>query len=352
MVFPRWDVVALGVGLGLLATKRVSLGLMGVCGVALAVWGAISLWWAPSMAAGADSLVKLAICLGLFVLGRGLADIRGLYVGAALGLVPSVAVALLQQMGFQPFYVVSTTPSGLFFSPNALGEASTLVLVGLGTEGLWGLAALVLPALVLSLARGAMLAVAVVGALSAKRSVVVPMLAFVLVASVMPSKVTYGFTATMQERVDIWRETANRLTWLGHGLGSYGEEMRDVVPGKVLEHAHNDGLELAYELGLPGVLAVLAALGWLVLRTSSASLYVLVALACEALVGFPLHTVGTLFLGSVVAGWGSRAGARVRGAWPAGGEGLRGRGQGAYARGQVEGFGLGRKDGAVGAEVR
>jgi len=75
---------------------------------------------------------------------------------------------------------------------------------------------------------------------------------------------------SLQSRQHIWRTTAAAIAEtfpVGIGLGSFQQVYRlqenpDRVDATYVNHAHNDYLELAMELGLPGILLILAFFAW------------------------------------------------------------------------------------------
>ena len=75
---------------------------------------------------------------------------------------------------------------------------------------------------------------------------------------------------SLQSRQHIWRTTAAAIAEtfpVGTGLGSFQQVYRlqenpDRVDATYVNHAHNDYLELALELGLPGILLILVFFGW------------------------------------------------------------------------------------------
>jgi O-antigen ligase len=75
---------------------------------------------------------------------------------------------------------------------------------------------------------------------------------------------------SLQSRQHIWRTTAAAIAEtfpVGTGLGSFQQVYRlqenpDRVDATYVNHAHNDYLELALELGLPGILLILVFFAW------------------------------------------------------------------------------------------
>ena len=107
-------------------------------------------------------------------------------------------------------------------------------------------------------------------------------------------------------RLDMWHDTLAGLTTWGNGIGSfysafpkYATLTSDLYQPA---HAHNDLLELAFELGIiPAVVAALLvlALAW---RANFKEQMLLIALGIMSMVGFPLHSPSTVFVFGIVAG--------------------------------------------------
>ena len=103
-------------------------------------------------------------------------------------------------------------------------------------------------------------------------------------------------------RVSIWRNTLELISqhpWLGTGLGTFPIAYTSVQSnflGEFVNHAHNDYLELASDLGIPAALALISCFMWFLaraIRTSRAAIDSLdrfLALGCAgSLVAILLH---------------------------------------------------------------
>lgn len=272
----------------------------------LMIWAAITARWAPVTAVALDALWKMGLGLLLFCIGFEVRNLDRVYILAGLALGVSSGAAIYQAMAGQ--YPVI----GLFGNPNMLGEAAALVVVGLiaGDFRSWIVAGLaVLPALVLSQARGALLA-ALVG-LAGYRSAIVLILVCGAAVLLLPAQRDFLSTNSMIERATIWSDTVSQLEFFGHGIGGYAESLNSTLSYRVVEHAHNDLLELFFELGAPGLLLALL-IGSLILASAGQrERLVLAALGVEAMFGFPFHTPATAAIGLVVAGHASRGWAGV-----------------------------------------
>jgi hypothetical protein len=279
-------------------------------GALLLAWGATTLLWTSSLPDGLNALWQLFLIAGCFIIGTTQASLRPVYVGAGLGLAVNSAFVLLQWWGLHP---LPTTPGivgmgALFINPNYLAGAAAIVLVALAGCRLWWPAALVLPCLLVPGARTAFAAVtvpALVWLWGRSRVAAVLGMALVLVAFPASHWLVYHFGSD-GERLLIWQDTAQNLTWLGHGLGSFytsfaGHTHIDLLSSRPA-HAHSDALELAYETGWPGVILCLTLLVYILAAPRQVETYVLLALLTEAALDMPLHFPVPQFLGGLVAG--------------------------------------------------
>lgn len=292
-VTPRWALLSTAVPL-VLMFRSVPLGAAHLfCGLLLG-WCAVTLAWTPALLDGIDALWKLALFCGLALIGALLPSLGPVYAGAAVGLAVSGVLAL--------------GGVNLFGNGNFMGEAAALVLVALVARRQWWLAAVVLPALVVSQARGAWLAVAVAAAVWLWPRRRIPALALVagIVLVLILAGMRFDQDSGIGERVLLWIETASNLTPFGHGFGSF----RGLFPSHAPSwdfltsrpgHVHNDFLELAYEAG-PGVLILLAFFGVALYRAAEPERLLLAALMTEMCFAFPLHLPATAFLAGVAVG--------------------------------------------------
>ncbi|MCI0351291.1 MAG: O-antigen ligase family protein, partial [Acidobacteriales bacterium] len=86
------------------------------------------------------------------------------------------------------------------------------------------------------------------------------------------------YTLSGQRRWDVWQDTARligRNPLLGTGLGTFPVAYTSVQTAfldKFVNHAHNDYLEIASEVGIPAALLLLGAIGYLFAQTLRRSL--------------------------------------------------------------------------------
>ena len=289
-----------------------------IAGLGLVLWAALAVLWSVAPLDSFNGLwltaVLPAIC---FCLGSQTASLRPLFMGLSLGMAVSSAVAIGQVAGWLTLPELAG-PSGLFLNRNFMAEAAVLVLVWLIAERVWWLVVPVMPAVALTEARGALLALGACLAvmLWKTRSPAIGCLLAATVALFCHAVLNHG-SASMVERADIWSDAgsgivASRGTLLfGHGIGTFGSVHHPEHADGVAQHAHNDILELVWDLGLVGL-----GLGALFVRQLfgplNSSRLVLVAVAVEALFAFPLQLPVTLAVAALAAGHAVRDRAVVR----------------------------------------
>lgn len=269
-------------------------------GGAFIAWSAATLLWTASPLDGGKALFIELMAAACFCLGSQLTSLRGLWVGAALGMTVSSGFAIAQLLGFVPFQTINQT-AGLFLNGNYMAEAAALVLVALVAERLWWLIPGVIPALMLPDARGAVLAAGLGLGLHYRRhwAILVSGAVFIAVTATLMS--LHHQHTDITQRLEIWQSAFDGVTWFGQGLGSFMSAI-DLRAGATLpEYAHNELLHIAFELGVVGLVLAVAFLASLAGPFNAARL-VVAAVLVEACFAFPLHLPVTLFLGMVAAG--------------------------------------------------
>lgn len=335
----RWAVLLVGLPF-VVAVRMTALHWIGL---AFLGYAALSLLCTPFPLDGCYELGILAIVAGSFCLGSSLERCDLVFVGAALGLVPSLIVAVMQWIGrgkcfestdaicgaFTTWYeahaVLQLTPepSGLFVNANLMGEASSLVFVG-AIAGLRGgradrwvmvLATASALCLILSHHRTSMIALATAGMtwgaekrFHKEKQLWLAALCAPLLLLFLCGIIFFTDIPTVHERIGIWRSTVSGLTFFGHGAGSF----RNLIPLYFLsesegglDYAHNDLLQLAFNYGIAALLPA-ALFGLLIISSTSPMRYVLLVFGIQSLAEFPLYMPVTGFLAALAAGHCSR----------------------------------------------
>lgn len=311
---PRWAVMGVGVAL-LLCVTRIRLTKAHWPVVALLSWAAVSLIYTPVFYDGANAFIQLALMGFTFVLAMEQGDLTKVYEAAGWGVIVSGVIACFQVFGISPVQQLAA-PAGLFANKNLMGETAAVVLVLLVMSRKWYLVPGVAVTLLLSQCRGAWL-----GAMVAllfwlwPRYRKVSIAGFALIAFGLIAMLFTPVQQTLHMRWVIWHDALAQLTVMGNGIGSY-HVLGDIAGHQVTEgirswHAHNDLLELTFELGVIGIAAVLG-IGWFVWRGPECERLALVALCTASMFGFPFHCPATAFLGALLAG---RACAQLSRVW-------------------------------------
>lgn len=309
----------------------------------------------PAMPLSLDPNASIAamLCLvppaAMFVLVRRSSDAgRGVAVAALLFLaLASIGLGILQVGGGEGYYlypfVSRGAATGFFANANHFGALLMVALPFLAEFSRWwiarstrnadrwiAIAGSVGVALVLGIGivLNGSLAVLLLGVPVAicslliivprqqllKRRVTAVVFAVAVAGSVVALIIASGFDlggdTSLQDRLTIWSRTieaifAHGLT--GTGMGTfpaiYAMHENPAEVGRfVVNHAHNDYLEWALELGVPGTLLILFLLGWWAsravavwsvrtpLRYARAASIASAALLAHSLVDFPLRT--------------------------------------------------------------
>jgi O-Antigen ligase len=317
----RWALLAIAVPAVLFVCKIKPNAVNILLGLALG-WASLSILWSDVPWDSYDNLFKMALTAGCIVIGAQLTDLKWFYWGIAIGMLVNTAIAIPQAFHYYPVVAVMpggiALPSGLFVNPSMLGEAcAPLVMVLLARrEWIWAGTALV--PLLLSQNRAGTAAVVLCGIVFLLQELrwkgLIGIAVLAVPAWFIFNKGVDPFSSVSQ-RWDIWDGAVRGLTTLGHGIGQFYADFpiystavdNENSPTWVMTaHAHNDILEFAFELGLPGVI-LLGTLAWIVCRRAERpERYGLAAICLTAMVGFPWHMPFTAAMGAIMAGYATR----------------------------------------------
>jgi hypothetical protein len=287
-------------------------------------YATLSFLWAPFHYEFLYGYSHLLLLAGAFLVGASIQSLRPVLIGSAVGLGINSLFVCIQLYGWSIVPQVAS-PAGLFMNKNLLAEFSVLILLGLFYERLWLWIIPVLPCVILTSGRGALVAL-VAGLLLALPLWLGWMIAIVGVGA----GISYSFFATdpsMLQRFDIWMDTLQSLTWFGHGWGQFyitfpqfATHMDTLLQRP--EHAHSDILELIYEIGL-GIILIVAFVASLWRNKLIPEQAILLGFLVEGLFGFPLYIPTTAVVFAIVAGRLSTAGPSLCADFNAGRDSLR-----------------------------
>lgn len=302
----RWSVISLASLIALYMRAEVHWA-----SVLVLAYAALTLAWSPDRWDGLQLWWQLAALSAVVAIAPR--DLTNVFWSAGIGLAINSAIVMAQVDGFDPVGGVLAY-SGLFFNRNQQNAVTALVLIGLLSIRdwrAWLLAIVVsIPLLTYPLQRAPILALAAAGAFEACRrwKWLIPAFAVLLAALLMrlASDPTQFRIDAIALRLHTWGAAVQVLTVIGHGLGSF----RWAFPA--MEFAHNDTLQVAYELGAVGLL------GWVILicyNITSGPVVprlILVAFAVEGLFDFPLYQPAASFMAAMAVGSLVRSRAELR----------------------------------------
>lgn len=306
-IAPRWAMIAVLAPIALMYLGPIRFTLGHLLGGLFVTWCGVSLLWTPVLVDGLDAMSKLIMLALIFCVGAQLKSLKAVFVGAALGMTVNSGLSIIQVMGWDGWPEVAK-PGGLFMNKNIAAEAAVLVLVGAWAYRLWWLIPGVIPSVILTWSRGAILALLAVGAVALwRKSPRLTMLAFTFV-------VFLGGVAFMNRshddsggrRLNMWADTIDGARALGQGIGSFyvlypkSATRTDTLAARP-DHAHNDLLEIAFETG-PGIFLFLAFLFFAFLSPLPPERAVFLAFIVEGLAGFPFYMPYTVAVFAIVAG--------------------------------------------------
>ena len=244
-------------------------------------------------------------------------DMRPVYIGAGIALIINSFFVVLQVLGYDPI-AQAVPPAGIFMNKGAGAEITAMVMVGCSGSFLVVRAAPFLlgavPLFAPPISRAPLVALGLVCLLTFWRHyrflglIAAILLVGLLVGLVlMPGRAVHGGL-----RIGLWTSAVFELSWFGHGLGGFFHRF------PWFEYAHNDLLQVLFELGVPGALLFVAFFGYCLWRGPLVERAVLVVFLVEGLFGFPLYTPATAFVAALAAGSIIRARCELRGCDSAG----------------------------------
>jgi len=254
----------------------------------------------------------LLLLAGVFFVASAAEDIQPVAIGVGLGVCVSAVIGILQLAGYQPVYQM-ITPAGLYLNKDFFGQVAGVSLVLSTGLGLWWLVPGALFGLIATTSRDAWFAAVAGGCVLvwcwlpywrwrvgfALTMVVAAVVALWLDLHIGLHGVDNqigGRLSSLNDRLAFWQYTIPNITFLGYGFGTYPLFWQGWL------HAHNDFLELAFEIGagvLPLIGVFIYALG---ASVSPAAKAALATVLVTALAYFPFHEPTTAFLAALLAG--------------------------------------------------
>lgn len=311
----QWPVLAVVLWLGLLRSGPFT-GWHAI-GLAFVAYATVHAFFTPTPYASVFGLWLVWIMALSVWFGTTLKDLRPLYAGLAVGAAVSSALAVLQYFGVAFPEYIPPKPAGLYANSVHNATVLALVFVALATQRMWLWALPLLPGILVSNSRGALVALAV-GLLGCYfRRLWVPGAAAVAVALYL---IFVPLSASDIERVLIWKTAWQGLTWFGWGPGVFYTIMLPKGDGWFYpETAHNDALQFAFEYGIAAALPF-ALFVFALRRTENSEWPVVLAFVTAGLYSMPLAMPVAAFLVLAAVGFGLRRHAVAGGYVDSGGQ--------------------------------
>jgi hypothetical protein len=226
-------------------------------------------------------------------------NMRPVYVGAGLGLALNGAIVAAQYWGGWHPWNEPIPNSGLFFNKSLGSEMAALVIVGLaGSGSRFFIPLAAIPLITQPLTRGPLLALAVASAawVWSKHRFAAVLLSILAVGLAYRLAAIGPRMFNVEMRLTVWNDMVQNLNLLGWGLGSF------IWSYPWIEFAHNDFLQVLYELGIPGAVLFLGFFAYCLARGPLTERLVLTVFLVEGCFGFPLFIPGTAFMAGLAAG--------------------------------------------------
>ena len=301
-VEPRWAFLSLVAGRLLFDIEIAPLTWL------LILYVGLMAWFAPIHYDAAYLYWHFFILVALFLYARHM-DIRRIAIGCGLGFAVNSVAVIAQARGWDfipQMFSANHIYGGFYYNPAAGSEAAAIAAALIVGERLYWL----LPGLVPTLLYGTRGPIAALGLTSMvflwKRSPFVGLVAALaaLLIVVMWMNKPYD---TLGFRFDVWWDALSGLTFFGQGLGSWISEFpRYQVHSNALniryENAHNDFLQIIFELGVGGaiLLGIFLYAFWRAPRTGP--WYALLVALVVGCFSFPLYNPVSGALMAVLAG--------------------------------------------------
>lgn len=293
----------------LLLKCEIEINIINILGAVFLSYAALSLLWSPH---GMLELMQLLALASVFVWGSTLKDLKNVTIGLSIGLAFSSVLAIFQFFGINIVYSGTIRPSGLFFNSNIFAEISGMLLLLILINKLWWYIPVAVPGLMVSsraviLGLGVSLAM-LVWAKSKIASISILISSWFIAyfitfpTTIVTSAITN--TASAIQRLYVWQDMLAGFTLFGNGIGSFiykfPEYNRHVDSSvTIVEYAHNDLLQLIFELGIGAIPLMIAVALLLKVQNEYRSAFVFFIII--GIFGFPLHMPITLFMVALVA---------------------------------------------------
>lgn len=292
---PRWALLSFTPFIALRA--KASLPWPAVATISLML---LSVSWSPDPFSGVDLVWHFAMLIVVALIAP--VNMAPVYWAIGLGLAVNTVVVMLQLDGWNPVANVGLQATGLFFNRNQQNDFIAMALIGLLSLRDWRAFVLAIfcaiPLVTVPIERAPVIGLAAVPLflLCRRWPLMIPaaiVLGLGLLAVLIqdPTRMV-----ALTSRIELWGDMAEHMTWIGNGLGSFQWAYPE------MERAHNDLLQISYELGIPGFLVSASVMLYCYIKGPVVPRLILVVFAVEGLFDFPLYQPSTGFLAALAAG--------------------------------------------------
>lgn len=273
---------------------------------------ALSLLWTTRFNIGFFYYLQI-VALGIaFYIGSCLKDLKPVFKGLAVGLGINAVIGIAQYFGWYGYiYTNPNEVAATFVNGNIFCEISVVILIALVVFDLYWWIPVTIPGIILYSSRAGLLALFVCGLIyfygKSKRITLLFISLFSIFIIVYYFYGIHNFKlSSVNERFEVWRDTLRGLTLFGNGIGSY----ETLYPSHAIEintivqrpkYAHNDILNLVYELGIFSL--ILVPFFWNILILKCKENLVLYAIIIISMATYPFHTPYSSFIWFIVAGY-------------------------------------------------
>ncbi len=276
---------------------------------------AVMAWWGPVWYEAVNLYIHAAFFVVLYCYAAQMTDLRRVAIGMGMGMaVNSIAVLSQHFAGWNGIPEI-TPGAGLYFNRNIASETAAMALALVVGYRLWWLVPGILPTLAFG-SRMPAVALGVAGAVAIYRyskfyaalSILAPILVAVGWLQGHGDVYYAGILDTLMQRLGTWYDGAQGFTLSGQGLGSWIinfplYQTHSNTLELRWENAHNDAVQLLFELGVGGAVLVAAFAFRLATSERRPAFYALLVFAVEGCLGFPLYQPVTGALAMVAAGF-------------------------------------------------
>lgn len=304
VIAPRWAVMSVGLGVLLFTLRKVHWTPAHALWLVFMSWASLTVLWTHYPYDFVSGLGVLALIGGLFLVTAETYDAAPLFEGLALGVAVNLGFVVLQLNDIN-WWGEFSPPGGLFSNKNMLAELAAFTLIGCLICRRYFVALPCVPVVWFCFSRASALALGAAFMVWLwGRSRLAAGAALIAGACIVPYAVR-RYPASVLEREQIYRDTAAQWSWFGDGLGSFFQRYPEFASVQTLtmkpDHVHNDFLEIAYELGIVGLVLYVAFLTSILYKPTPYR-PLLVAMVAVSCVTFPLHLPVSVFVFGCVAG--------------------------------------------------